>query len=583
MALGDRRRLGGRRWATAWRLLRSGDLPGLVRRTLAFLGRLGDRPTPVDYTQWRRRWVEVDDDALARIDELVAALPHRPSFCVVVPTDGADPEAVAATVASLDAQHYPDWVMCLTGSDTPDPAVAEAVAAAGDPRVRFTGPAPKPSGEWVARLSPGDLVHEAALYAIANAIVQNPETAVVYTDHDHVGPDGRFIDPHMKPDWNPDLLAGMDYFGILTAYRAELWEAHAVDTINPHDLALRIMARLEAGQVVHVPHVLAAIRVSGDGSHLVPDTVRVSHPLPNRPPRVSLLIPSRDRGRMLVRCLSSVRDNTDYPDFEVIVVDHDSTEAKARQVIEDLRGDVNTQVIGFSGPFNFASMINKAARQATGEVLVLLNNDTEVTDPGWLTELVGQVVRPEVGIVGPLLTFGNGTVQHAGVHPAVGGLMGHGHKHRRGEDPGYFGRLRVAHEVAAVTGACLAVEATTWERLDGMDEKHLAVAYNDIDLCLKARKAGLRVIFTPYARLTHHESMSRGFDDDPSRNDRLAGEAAVMSERWGEALHFDPAYSPNLSLDGGGFDLADPPRAAPSWGPIPAPARLSDNPEAEAK
>jgi GT2 family glycosyltransferase len=168
-------------------------------------------------------------------------------------------------------------------------------------------------------------------------------------------------------------------------------------------------------------------------------------------------------------------------------------------------------------------------------------------------------------VVGALLLFGDGTIQHAGVHPGVGGLMGHGHKHRPGNDPGYHGRLTVAHEVAAVTGACLGVTRALWDRLGGLDEENLAVAYNDIDLCLNARAAGLRVVLAPHAVLHHHESVSRGYDDDPARRARLAGEVATMEERWGDALHADPAHSPNLSLDGDGFNPASEPRVASPW------------------
>ena len=554
----------GRRWKTTWRLLRSGDLPALTRRTVSFLGRLNDRATAVDYADWRRRWVEVDDTARVRIDDLVAALPHRPTFTVLVPVAGANASLVAATVRSLAAQRYAEWVLCLTGAGLPDPAVADVVTTVGDSRVVFTGPLPKPSGEWVACLAPGDLLHEAALFAVADAVTGRSEAAVVYTDHDHVDPHGRFVDPHMKPDWNPDLLAGMDYFGVLTAYRADLWEAHASGAGSAHELAVRATARLETGQVVHVPQVLAGLRVSGDGSHLVPATLRVVHRLPE-PPRVSVLIPTRDRGRMLDRCLSSLREVTDYPELELVVVDHETTETRARVLLDSLVGEANTQVIAFSGSFNFAAMINRAAATATGEVLVLLNNDTEVIQPEWLSELVAQVSREEVGVAGAILLFGDETVQHAGVHPGVTGLMGHGHKHLPGDHPGYFGRLRVTHEVAAVTGACLAVEATTFERLGGLDEEHLAVAYNDVDLCLKARKIGLRVVFTPHARLVHHESVSRGFDDDPAGKERLAGEAAVMRKRWGDLLDVDPAYSPNLTLTGRNFTLAQHPRVPPPW------------------
>lgn len=557
--------LGERRRVTAWRILRSGDLAGLVRRTVAFLGRLGHRPTPVDYDGWRRQWVEVDEAARARVDELVAALPRRPSFTVLVPVDGADEALIAATVGSVADQRYPNWVLCLTGTDSPDPTVADLMAEVGDKRVRFTGPSPTPSGEWVTRLLPGDLVHEVALFAVADAVNRNPSAALVYTDHDHVGPDGRFVDPHMKPDLNLDLLAAMDYLKVLTVYRADLWATHATMSTGAHDLAVRATARLGDGQVEHVPHVLASLRVSDDGSHLVPSTLRVAYPLPDPPPRVSVLIPTRDRGRMLERCLLSLRDKTDYPNVELVIVDHETTEARARTILDGLAGKANTQVVTFSGPFNFAAMTNRAAEAATGEVLVFLNNDTEVINPSWLNELVAQVCRLEVGVAGALLLFGDGTIQHAGVHPGVNGLMGHGHKHLPRNHPGYFGRLLVAHEVAAVTGACLAIQAATFESLGGLDEEHLAVAYNDVDLCLKARQAGLRVLFTPHACLVHHESVSRGADDDPAHNDRLARELSIMQERWGDLLHLDPGYSPNLSLDGGGFELAEIPRDLPTW------------------
>jgi GT2 family glycosyltransferase len=256
---------------------------------------------------------------------------------------------------------------------------------------------------------------------------------------------------------------------------------------------------------------------------------------------------------------------TGYPNLELVLVDHESTEPRARAVIDALAADPAHTVVTFSGPFNFAAMVNRAAGAATGEVLVMLNNDTEAISPGWLAEMVGHLSRPEVGVVGALLLFSDGTIQHAGVHPGVGRLMGHGHKHRRGDDPGYFGRLSVAHEVAAVTGACLGVTRAVWDRLGGLDEEHLAVAYNDIDLCLRAREAGLRVVFTPHAVLHHHESVSRGFDDDPARNERLAGEVAVMRERWGDQLTVDPAYSPNLTLTGMDFTLARHPRVSPPW------------------
>ena len=174
----------GRRWRNAWRLLRAGDLRALTRRAVSFLGRLNDRAPVVDYADWRRRWVDVDDTVRVRIDDLVAALPHRPTFTVLVPITGAKASLVAATLRSLAAQRYAEWVLCLTGDGLPDPAVADVVSAVGDSRVVFTGPLPNPSGEWVVCLAPGDLLYEAALFAVADAVSGRSQAAVVYTDHD---------------------------------------------------------------------------------------------------------------------------------------------------------------------------------------------------------------------------------------------------------------------------------------------------------------------------------------------------------------------------------------------------------------
>jgi O-antigen biosynthesis protein len=565
--------------ANAWRLLRGGDLAGLGRRLVARISRFGsDRP--VRYSTWRAEHVVLTDADRARIAELAAeltGLTGRPSFTLVVEVGpDTEPDMLRTTLESVTGQLWPEWVVYLaTDADLADGLTEDltaAVAAVGDPRIRITGPEPQALGDWVAWVPVGDLLHEACLFALAHAITGSPDAAAAYTDNDHVNARGRFSLPHAKPGWNPDLLMGQDYLGGLVAYRQDV-VAGAPGPETPHERALRATEGLRAAEVVHVPHVLYSTRIGSEGPFAALSGTHVVWPLPDPPPRVSILIPTRDQGRLLEKCVGSLIGDgavTDYPgsQIEIILVDHESTEPRARAVIDGLsadNADPAHKVITFSGAFNFAAMVNRAVEAATGDVFVLLNNDTEAISPDWLTEMVGQLARPEVGVVGALLLFSDGTIQHAGVHPGVGGLMGHGHKHRRGDDPGYFGRLTVAHEVAAVTGACLGVTRANWERLGGLDEENLAVAYNDIDLCLRARAAGLRVVFTPHAVLHHHESVSRGFDDDPTRNERLAGEVAVMRERWGDLLDADPAYSPNLTLTGRDFTLARHPRVSPPW------------------
>ncbi len=555
---------------SAWRLVRSGDLAGLGRRLVARIRRLGSS-RPVRYSTWRAEHVLISDADRIRITDLASGLSERPSFTIITEVGpDTDPGMLKETLESVAAQLWPEWVLYLATQLANETDLSEdltgVVASVGDARVRITGPEPTVLGDWAAWVPVGDLVHEACLFSLAHAISVADTTAVAYTDNDHVDARGRFSLPHAKPGWNPDLLMGQDYLGGLVAYRQDV-AAGAPGPETPHERALRATEGLTAAQVLHVPHMLYSTRIGPGGLGWTEGT-HVTWPLPDPPPRVSVLIPTRDQGRLLEKCVGSLIGDsaaTEYPNLELVLVDHESTEPRARAVIDSLAADPAHTVITFSGAFNFAAMVNRAAEAATGNVFVLLNNDTEAISPAWLVEMVGQLSRPEVGVVGAFLLFSDGTIQHAGVHPGVGGLMGHGHKHRRGDDSGYFGRLTVAHEVAAVTGACLGVTRANWGRLGGLDEEHLAVAYNDIDLCLRARVEGLRVLFTPHAVLHHHESVSRGFDDDPARNKRLADEVAVMRERWGDLLSTDPAYSPNLTLTGSDFTLARNPRVTPPW------------------
>jgi len=497
-------------------LLRSGDLAGFARRLWRRLrGTLESNKGPIDHGEWRKRWVDLTEQDR----EVAAGWQSTTRFAVAV-GDGP-PNAVATTVTSLGTQLHDQWAVG---------------AEAGD-------------ADWVVDLEAGVVLHPAALATVARAIDADPGLRLVYADHDHLDDGGRPTDPCFLPDWNPDLFDGLGRIGALVARHRTVDNEQATG--------------LNGGVVHHLPFLLASRPTRLRDADPAP--VRHRWPVGDPPPRVSVIVPTRDRGRLLEACLTSLREHTRYPNMEVVVVDHETTERRARRLIDRLADNPDAMVVPFTGPFNFAAMCNRGVAASSGEVVVLLNNDTEVVAGDWLDEMVGQLARPEVGVVGALLLFGDGTIQHAGVHPGIGGLMGHGHKHWPGDDPGYHGRLTVAHEVAAVTGACLGTSRTLWNQLGGLDEKHLAVAYNDIDLCLKARVAGLRVVLAPHAVLHHHESVSRGYDDDPARRARLAAEVATMEERWGDSLHVDPAYNPNLTLDGDGFTPAAKPRVASPW------------------
>ena len=544
-----------RRWLTAWRLFRSGEFKELFIRILKVFADLVSRETEINYLEWRKTWVELDVNEKSHFIELVNSLSDDPSFALIVSANQMDSASLFSTVENVIAQLYPNWVLHILDTGQIDDGFFEKISALNDNRLKLTDSLLSVPEDWIIELASGTELHEAALSISAISIVKNPEAVVIYSDHDHINISGEFCDPHMKPDWNADLLTSMNYLAPLVICKKELWEANLDKRTDQHVFLLEITKELSHETILHVPCVLASVQILDDKSHLEPSVQRVKHPLPVPVPFVSILIPSRDQGQLLKKCLNSLYKETSYKHYEIVLVDHETSEPRAIEIIEGFKENENFRVINFSGSFNFAAMMNQAAEFSNGQILVLLNNDTEIIDSEWLTELVTQVARPEVGIAGALLLFGDRTIQHAGVHPGLGGLMGHGHKHFSGDSSGYFNRLKTVHEVAAVTGACLAIEKSTWVDLEGLDEENLHVAYNDIDLCFKVRNNGLRVVFTPYAKLLHHESLSRGVDQIVEKNQRLQNELRTMHERWGEFLKIDPAYSPNLSLDGGGFTL----------------------------
>jgi GT2 family glycosyltransferase len=250
-------------------------------------------------------------------------------------------------------------------------------------------------------------------------------------------------------------------------------------------------------------------------------------------------------------------------------VDNGSKDAATLEVLEAFGRRPDVVVVVDDRPFNFAALNNAAVERTTCPVVCLLNDDIEVVDPDWLIEMVSQVTRPEVGVVGAMLRYPDGAVQHAGVVLGAGGVAAHAHAGHDTPDQGYFSRLATVHEVGAVTGACLVTTRASWDSIGGMDEA-LAVNFNDVDYCMRVAETGQRVLWTPHAVLVHHESKSRGQIDDESKVEQLRNEAARMVGRWGEALFEDPAYGPNLTFEGAPFGLSDQPRfRAPWWAPAP--------------
>ncbi|MFM2091612.1 MAG: hypothetical protein RLZZ127_2101, partial [Planctomycetota bacterium] len=251
-------------------------------------------------------------------------------------------------------------------------------------------------------------------------------------------------------------------------------------------------------------------------------------------------------------------EQTDYPALELLLVDNQSKDPRTLAVLERAAADPRVRVLPHDAPFNYSAINNRAAAQARGDLIALVNDDIEMTDPGWLREMVSLAIRPEIGCVGAKLLYPDGTLQHAGVVTGLGGVAGHSHKYMPADTPGYFRRLAMVHEVSAVTAACLVVRRSVFEQVKGLDEANLSVAFNDVDFCLRVREAGYRNLWTPWAELIHHESKSRGADTQGGKLRRFQRELAYMQRRWDGILDRDPFYSPNLTLGSEDFAVRKP-------------------------
>ncbi len=580
-------------------------------RTIA-TGMVGVPVLPPDgsYQTWVELFDTLDTAARGQLAARVQALPDRPTISVLMPTYNPPLELLRTAIESVKAQIYQDWELCIADDCSTDPGVMRVLQelAASDSRIKIVQREENghisaasnsalsiATGEWVALLDHDDLLAEHALALIAIAIGENPAAGLVYSDEDKIDEGGLRRDPFFKPDFDPLLLLGQNFVSHLSAFRKDLVEGVGgyrlgYEGSQDWDLTLRVSEQLSRAQVVHIPHVLyhwrthaasTASLVSAKpyavdaGRRAVADHLartsrpgkvvrigksghnRVSWELPDSPPSVSIVIPTKD-GRLLPRCLDSVLSFTTYPDFEVLVVDNSSEHLPTLQYLAGL--DDRLRVIRDERPFNYAELNNAAVDRTTGEFVCLLNDDTEVINPDWLTELVTQALDPEVGAVGAKLYYDESRIQHAGVVLGIYGVAGHTFRMFDRLSPGYFGNLQLARRMSAVTAACLLVRREAWDQVDGMDGVNLPIAFNDVDFCLRLREAGWEIVWSPYAEMYHHESTTRGADDGP-RADAFKREVNYMESRWGfDTLRRDPYYNPNLSLDGEDYSLAWPPR-----------------------
>lgn len=571
---------------------------------------------PDTYTQWLGLYDRTNAVRDRSIGSRLDKLQNKPLISVVMPVYNTDRTWLRACIESVRAQHYQNWELCIADDASPATHVRSVLDdyVAHDPRIRVeyrdknghisaasnTG-LDMARGEFVALLDHDDELHPMALLVMAEAIDANPQWQMIYSDEDKIDTRGRRYDPYFKADFNYELFLGQNCVSHLGVYNTSLLREIGgfqlgMEGSQDWDLALRCVERLRSDQIGHVAAVLyhwraipGSTALSGDQksyahdagykavtAHLarvasgataepvagLPGNYRIRYPVTFPEPRVSLIVPTRDRVHLLKMCVTSILQKTEYKNYEILVVDNGSVEAETLDYFASLVDHPLVRVLPYPHPFNYSAINNFAVAHTEADVVGLVNNDIEAIGPDWLTEMVSHAVRPGVGCVGAMLYYPNDTVQHAGVILGFGGIAGHGHHaHPRGS-LGYFGRLALVQDYSAVTAACLLVRREVYNEVGGLDES-LKVAFNDVDFCLRVRAAGYRNVWTPAAELYHHESASRGHEDTPEKVARFESEILFMRNRWGDALDQDPAYNPNLSVNTTPFALAFPPRNNP--------------------
>ncbi len=606
-----------------WSHLREGGFSGLRRHVVTRYDALQDqrgagaREDAIRYEEWRSLYAVLDDVDRAKLDARIAAIESPPLISIVVPVYDTPEKFLRRMIDSVVAQRYPRWELCLANDASPSPHLRDVLdrVAAADPRIKVVHRTENghisacsnsalelATGEYVALLDHDDELPEYALAVMALHLTEHPEHRLVYSDEDKIDERGRHYDPFFKPPWNPELLESQNYIGhFLVIDRSLLTEVGGFrlgyEGSQDYDLLFRLTERLDAAQIGNVPHILyhwraiagstarstsqksyaeeAGVRAVQDhldrtgrgasaGVGRAPTTYHVTKALIDTP-FVSIVIPTRDQVALLRTAVDSVLERTTDARYEILIVDNQSSDPETLGYLEHVDRHPSVRVIPYNAPFNYSALNNHAVAIAEGDYVCLLNNDTEVITPEWLTEMLVHGVRPEIGAVGAKLRYGDGSIQHGGVILGMGGVAGHGHKFELPDSFGYFCRLECVHDVGAVTGACLLTRRTVWDEVGGLDEAGLAVAFNDIDYCLKAADAGYRVVYTPWAELYHYESKSRGAEDTLAKQKRFQGETYTMLERWGDRLLTDPSFNPNLSLDHENFCISEAPRVRLPW------------------
>lgn len=587
-----------------------------------------DGASPQDdlaYRAWLLRYDRISTTERLTIGRHIDnGMKSRTRFSLLIQVNHHRIDLFEETVASLENQIYPEWTLIAVYPDdlqagtqqclqkvikrVPGIVGVEVPSYMGVEE-RWQRAMMKADGTFFGFLEPGDQLAATALYEFAVAVEDKPGLALIYCDEDRLGSDGQRCAACFKTAWSPELIYAGDVVGQLAMFRKDVALAAGgiredVGAFTRYDLVLRITEGLESSRICHLSRVLfhrgrmpglpltfPLVRTTAQhpeirrvalrhlqnsrpgctledvyiGGNVWP---RFVAPLPADVPLVSIIIPTKNKDTLLARCVSSLLNVTDYPRFEVLLADNGSTRPEMLELLRRLDRDDRVSVTRIAEPFNWSAINNRMARQARGDLLLFLNDDTEILEADWLTEMVRQISQDKVGVVGARLFYADETIQHAGMVMTPKGAK-HILRGAHDDNPGYLGQLVLARDLMAVTGACMLVSRTVFTELGGFDES-FPLTCNDVEFCLRVRQRGLRVMWTPHASLMHVDGGTRGRDYSPRNILDACMDVGRLLQKWEKVMTQDPFLNDNLLATDHDLILATPPRVKKAWRQRPA-------------
>ncbi len=553
------------------------------------------------YDEWISR-TKYNSYELRQKESAIEKFKYKPLISIIFPVYNVDERWLRLALDSVLSQIYKNWELCIVDDASTLPHIKPVLEEYKnrDPRIKvyysdtnehICGASNRSldmaTGEFVFLMDNDDEIEPNTLYEFVRVLNEKDgQLDFIYPDEDQITLEGKRINPIFKPDWSPETILSM-MFATRGLFRTEIVRSiggfrKGYEGSQDYDLVLRFSEKTTVDRIYHIPMILYHWRrVPGSTAEnynakpyarlaarkaledtikrrhmeailedgLTPPSFHIKRKIRNNP-KVSIIIPTKDLLKYVKRCIESVEKKTvtDGFDYEIILVDNNSVQPESLKYFEYLAK--RHKVLQYTKPFNYSAINNYAVQRAEGDYLLFLNNDTEVINPEWLYEMLQLAQEDGIGAVGAQLIFPDNSIQHAGVYiyPRVAGHMFYKFDIM---SEGYLGRMQVISNVSAVTGACLMMRRSIFEKVGGFEEANLPVAFNDVDLCLKALEAGYRNVYTPFARLYHYESLSRGYEDTPEKIARFSREQEYMMTRWKDYLAQDRYWNPNLVIDGG--------------------------------